>query len=72
VDSKEIEDLKCGFDGSIFFYEKGNLVSDVYFKYSDPACRHFLFASDEKLTSTKMSKEAVDFLQSLAEGRSWY
>ncbi len=72
VDAKPVEEFKCGYDGNILFYEKGNIVSDVSFKYSDPACRHFLLATDKKLTSTKMSEEAADFLESLSEGRTWY
>ena len=72
VDSKETEQYKCGYDGTMTFFIQGKLVLPVVFKYSEEGCRHFLFDEDNKLRSTKMSNEAADFLKSLAEGKSWY
>jgi len=72
VDSKETEQYKCGYDGTMTFFIQGKLVLPVVFKYSEEGCHHFLFDEDNKLRSTKMSNEAADFLKSLAEGKSWY
>jgi len=72
VDSKETEQYKCGYDGTMTFFIQGKLVLPVVFKYSEEGCRHFLLDDDNKLRSTKMSNEAADFLKSLAEGRNWY
>jgi hypothetical protein len=72
VDSKETEQYKCGYDGTMTFFIQGKLVLPVVFKYSEEGCRHFLFDEDNKLRSTKMSNEAADFLKSLAEGKNWY
>jgi len=72
VDSKETEQYKCGYDGTMTFFIQGKLVLPVVFKYSEEDCRHFLFDEDNKLRSTKMSNEAADFLKSLAEGKNWY
>lgn len=72
VDSKEAEQYKCGYDGTMTFYIQGKLVLPVVFKYSEDGCRHFLFDEDNKLRSTKMSNEAASFLKSLAQGKDWY
>jgi hypothetical protein len=72
VSAKETELYKCGYDGNLLFYEKGKLASDVAFKYSDPACRHFVLDIKGRLTSTKMSNEAADLLNSLYEGKNTY
>jgi hypothetical protein len=72
VDSKQTEQYKCGYDGTMTFFIQGKLVLPVVFKYSEVGCRHFLFDAGNKLRSTTMSNEAADFLKSLADGRSWY
>ena len=71
VSAKETEAFKCGYSGSLHFYERGKMVSDVSFSYSE-GCRHFLLDVKGKLTSTTMSNEAADFLKGLAEGKDSY
>ncbi|MEO7923613.1 MAG: hypothetical protein ABIR30_08035 [Chitinophagaceae bacterium] len=71
VAGKSTEEYKCGYNGSLLFYEKGNLVSDVSFNYAKD-CAHFLLSVQEKLVSTKMSNEAADFLVGLEQGKDWY
>ncbi len=71
VSAKETEAYKCGYSGSLHFYERGKMVSDVSFNYSE-GCRHFLLDVKGKLTSTMMSNEAADFLKGLAEGKDSY
>ena len=72
VSTKETSLFKCGYDGNLHFFEKGKMVSDVSFKYSDESCRHFVLDVEGKLTGTTMSTEAADFLKSLSEGRDIY
>lgn len=72
ADGKPSEEFKCGYNGSLLFFSKGKLLSDVSFNYSESDCSHFLISVDGKLVSTKMSGEAADFLKSLAEGKGWY
>jgi hypothetical protein len=72
VGNQSTEQYKCGYDGSLIFYSKGQPLLPVTFKYKDQNCRHFLFELDGQLNSTRLSKEAADFLGSLEEGKSWY
>ncbi len=72
ADGKKAEEYKCGYDGNLSFYSKGQLLLPVIFKYTEEGCRHFLFELDNKVISTGMSNEAVNFLTSLAEGKGSY
>ena len=72
LDGKSGELYKCGYDGHMVFYKKGEQVMPVVFKFTEEGCQHFLYDIDNKLTSTLMSNEEIDFLKSLKEGRSWY
>lgn len=63
---------KCGYDGSMVFYKKGEKMMAVVFNYSENGCRNFLYDMDNILISTRMGNEAVSFLQSLATGKNWY
>jgi hypothetical protein len=72
VSNKETVLFKCGYDGELLFFEKGKQVSNVSFKYSIDSCRHFLLDVEGKLTATKMSNEAADFLESLSKGEGTY
>ena len=72
IDAKETEKFKCGYDGKMFFYNKGQKIQEVDFKMKDDSCNHFAFLVDGKLTSTKMSNEAIDFLNALEQGMPYY
>jgi len=72
VDAKQTELYKCGYDGNIIFFKKGEKRMDISFQYSNDSCRHFIFDANGELKATKMSREAADFLKSLAEGRFIY
>jgi hypothetical protein len=72
LDGKSTGQDQCGYDGNMKFYKNGSQVLPVIFKYSNDSCRQFLFEVDNKVMSTKMSNEAVEFLKSLVEGRGWY
>jgi hypothetical protein len=72
VDGKKAEEYKCGYDGNLSFYSKGQLLLPVVFKFTEEGCRHFLFELDNKVISTAMSNEAVNFLTGLMEGKGSY
>jgi hypothetical protein len=72
IDAKETEQFKCGYDGKMFFYNKGQKIQEVDFKMKDDSCNHFAFLLNGKLTSTKMSNEAIDFLNALEQGMPYY
>src|SRR6185503_13366850 len=65
IDAKETEQFKCGYDGKMFFYTKGQKMQEVDFKMKNDSCNHFAFLLNGKLMSTRMNNEAVDFLDAL-------
>ena len=72
MDANETELFKCGYDGKMFFYKKGQQMQEVDFKMKTDSCNHFAFLLNGKLMSTKMSGEAVDFLNALEQGMPIY
>lgn len=72
IDAKETEQLKCGYDGKMFFYNKGQKIQEVDFKMKNNSCNHFVFLLNGKLMSTKMNNEAIDFLNALELGMPTY
>lgn len=65
-DGKEAKEYKCGYDGSMVFFQKGKPIVSAVFKYSDKDCRHFFFDMDNKVMTTEMGNEAADFLKDMA------
>jgi len=72
IDTNETEQFKCGYDGKMFFYTKGQKIQEVDFKMKNDSCNHFAFLLNGKLMSTKMSGEAIDFLNALEQGMPIY
>ena len=72
IDAKETEQFNCGYDGKMFFYNKGQKIQEVDFKMKNDSCNHFFFLLNENRMSTKMSGEAVDFLNALEQGMPIY
>ena len=72
IDTKETGQFKCGYDGKMFFYTKGQKIQEVDFKMKNDSCNHFAFLLNGKLMSTKMNNEAVDFLDALEKGMPTY
>ncbi len=72
LDGKRTEQKNCTYNGNIAFYSRGKVLLPVVFQYNEDSCHHFLFKMDNKVFSTSMSNEAVDFFKSLAEGKAWY
>ena len=72
IDAKETEQFKCGYDGKMFFYTKDQKIQEVDFKMKNDSCIHFSFLLNGNLISTKMSGEAIDFLNALEQGMPIY
>lgn len=72
IDAKETEQFKCGYDGKMFFYNGGQQMQEVDFKMKNDSCNHFAFLLNGKLMATKMSGEAIDFLNALEQGMPTY
>ena len=72
TDGKPAKEFKCGYDGNLIFFSKGQVLLPVVFKYKEANCRHFIFELNGKLMSVKMNNEAADFLESLEEGKTYY
>ena len=72
IDAKETEQFNCGYDGKMFFYNKGQKMQEVDFKMKNDSCNHFFFLLNEIRMSTKMSGEAIDFLNALEQGMPIY
>jgi|SRR4030095_3887972 len=72
IDAKETAQFKCGYDGKMFFYNKGQKLQEVDFKMKNDSCNHFAFLLNGKLMSTKMNNEAIDFLNALEQGMPTY
>jgi hypothetical protein len=72
IDAKETEQFKCGYDGKMFFYKKGETIQEVDFKIKDNSCNHFAFLLNGKIMSTKMNEEAIDLLDALEKGMPIY
>ena len=72
IDAKETEQFNCGYDGKMFFYNKGQKMQEVDFKMKNDSCNHFFFLLNENRMSTTMSGEAIDFLNALEQGMPVY
>lgn len=72
IDTKETAQFKCGYDGKMFFYAKGQKIQEVDFKMKNDSCNHFAFLLNGNLMGTKMSGEAIDFLNALEQGMPTY
>ena len=72
IDGKSTEQKNCGYDGNMIFYSNGKVLLPVVFKFNEDSCRHFLFEMDNKVITTSINNEAVDFFKSLAVGKNWY
>ena len=72
IDAKPTELFKCGYDGKMFFYNKGQKIQELDFKMKNDSCNHFAFLLNGNLMSTKMSGEAIDFLNALEQGMPTY
>ena len=72
IDKDKTQLFDCGYDGKIYFFDSGKKIQEVDFKVKDKTCNHFAFLLNNRLVSTKMSFEAIDFLTALEKGELFY
>ncbi len=72
VDRQSSENYKCGYDGKLIFFSKGQAIQHIDFMKSNVNCRHFSFLLNDKLMSTIMTPEAAAFFDSLEQGKDYY
>jgi hypothetical protein len=65
IESGTIENVNCGYDGSIHFFKNNMVVKDIDFRMNDAQCMHFSFVLDKNIYSTKLSAEAKTFLEAV-------
>lgn len=57
--------LKCGYDGSLHLFKDNRVIQDIDFRMNDVNCMLFSFMQEGKITGTKLSPEAKQFLESI-------
>ena len=65
VEAGKAEQYKCGYDGSIHIFKRDVVLQDINFTVNDVQCMHFSFLLNNKLYSTKLSAEALQFIKSV-------
>jgi hypothetical protein len=65
VEAGKAEQYKCGYDGSIHIFKRHVVLQDINFTVNDVQCMHFSFLLNNKLYSTKLSAEALQFIKSV-------
>lgn len=65
VEAGKEEQYKCGYDGSIHIFKRHVVSQDINFTINDVQCMHFSFLLNNKLYSTKLSAEALQFIKSV-------
>ena len=65
IEAAKAGQYKCGYDGSIHIFKKHVVLQDINFTVNDVQCMHFSFLLNNKLYSTKLSAEALQFIKSV-------
>ncbi len=65
VETDKTENYKCGYDGSIHIFKRDAVLQDIDFSFNDVQYMHFSFLLNNKIFSTKLSAEALQFLKSV-------
>lgn len=65
VEATKTEQYKCGYDGSIHIFKRDVVLQDINFSVNDVQCMHFSFVLNNKLFSTILSAEALQFIKSV-------
>jgi hypothetical protein len=65
IEAATTENYKCGYDGSIHIFKKDTVVQNIDFSLNDVQCMHFSFLINNKLFSTQLSAEALQFIKSV-------
>lgn len=59
---KEAPEYKCGYDGTIFFYEKGKEVLNADFISKQKDCMHFRYTLNNQLVTTELSAKIAEVI----------
>lgn len=65
VEDDKSENYKCGYVGSIHIFIRDAVTQDINFSSNNVQCMHFSFLLSDKIFSTKLSAEALQFLKSI-------
>lgn len=61
LQSKTADNKSCGFDGTIFFYKKGEKLFNLRFSAKED-CYYASYMLDDKLVEANLSNVAIHFL----------
>ena len=67
VETDKTDAFKCGYDGSIHVFKRDVVTQNIDFSFNDVQCMHFSFLLNNKLHSTNLSPETLQFLQSISK-----
>ncbi len=56
---------KCGYDGSLHFFKRNQVIQDIDFRMNDGNCMQFSFMQDGQITTTALTLEAKQLLESI-------
>ncbi len=65
IEAAKTEQYKCGYDGSIHIFKRDVVLQDINFTLNDVQCMRFSFLLNNKLYSTILSAEALQFIKSV-------
>ena len=65
IEAVKTEQYKCGYDGSIHIFKRHVVLQYINFTVNDVQCMHFSFLLNNKLYSTTLSAEALQFIKSV-------
>jgi len=58
---------KCGYDGSLHFFKRNQVIQDIDFRMAAGDCRFFSFMQEGSRQSTALSNEAQQLIESFRE-----
>ncbi len=57
--------IKCGYDGSLHFFEHNRVEEDIDFRMNDKYCMCFSFKQEGKIMATVLSSQAKELLEAI-------
>ncbi len=67
AEAATLENLKCGYDGSLHLFKRDMVIQDIDFRMNDVQCMYFSFLLNGKVFTTALSPEAKQFLESTSK-----
>jgi hypothetical protein len=71
LDKGEAKSTDCELNGKMIFYYNETELQQINFN-SEPDCRYYSFYFNNKQSSSGMTNETANFLQSVKEGLDFY